>query len=290
MTAAALAKPRTGRSANLIEGDFAFTAEDFARIKTLLREDSGIHLPDAKATLVYSRLGKRLRSLGIASFADYCDLVASDAGLEERRAMMAALTTNVTRFFREPHHFEHLKLQALPAWIAAARRGERVRIWSAGCSSGQEPYSIALTLLSVLPEAGDLDIRLLATDIDPIILGQARQGAYPDEAIEAIPQDMRRNFLKREDGGWSMGEAVRRLIVFNELNLMGPFPMKGRFQAIFCRNVAIYFDMPTQERLWGRFADALTPDGRLYIGHSERATDPRFESDGLTTYRLRSPV
>ena len=281
---------RSARSEPLVEGEFAFTAEDFARGAALLREDSGIHLPDSKATLVYSRLAKRLRALGLESFGQYIKLVASDDGAEERRSMLAALTTNVTRFFREPHHFDHLRDHALPALLDQARAGGRVRIWSAGCSSGEEPYTIALTLLSALPEIGDLDVRILATDIDPVIIRRARAGVYDEDAISAIPSGARSRYLERADGGgWSVGPAVRRLITFNELNLMGPWPMKGQFQVIFCRNVAIYFDDPTQERLWDRYADSLSPGGRLYIGHSERVSSARFEPDGLTSYRLRSP-
>jgi len=285
----ALASSRATAARPLVEGEFAFTGEDFARVAALLREDSGIHLPDSKATLVYSRLAKRLRILGLKSFDEYCKLVASTAGADERRAMMAALTTNVTRFFREPHHFDHLRDKTLPTLLDEARSGGRVRIWSAGCSSGEEPYSLALTLLAALPEVGDLDVRILATDIDPVIIKRARAGVYDKEAVAPIPPAMRSRWLERaEDDRWGMGPAVRKLVSFNELNLMGAWPMKGRFQAIFCRNVAIYFDDPTQERLWGRFADALVPRGRLYIGHSERVSIARFEPDGLTTYRLRS--
>jgi chemotaxis protein methyltransferase CheR len=274
------------KSANLVEGEYAFTQRDFAQIKELLYADSGIHLPDSKATLVYSRLAKRLRRLGLRSFTEYCDLVASPEGAGERGDMLTALTTNVTRFFREPHHFDHLA-NILPTWAAAARSGGRVRLWSAGCSSGQEPYSMAMTLLAVLPDAASLDVRILATDIDSKIVAQAIEGVYPDEAIDAIPAELRRNWLRRVPSGWQVDEAVRRLIVFNELNLMDSWPMKGRFQAIFCRNVAIYFDAPTQDRLWTRFGQALTPDGRLYVGHSERVGDASFESDGLTIYRRK---
>ena len=287
MTAAALKRPAGAPSTSIVEGEFPFTQEDFARIAAMLYEDSGIHLTESKVTLVYSRLAKRVRTLGLGSFQEYCALVSSDAGGAERGTMLSALTTNLTRFFREPHHFDHFRDRTLPTLVDHARAGGRVRFWSAGCSSGEEPYSMALSVLSVIPEAVELDVRILATDIDPIIVGRAREGAYSEEAVSAIPQDLRRNWLKREgDGSWRMGEAVRRLIVFNELNLMGSWPMKGRFEAIFCRNVAIYFDEPTQERLWGRFAGALASEGRLYIGHSERIGTPGFETDGLTTYRL----
>ncbi len=287
MTAAALKRTAGASSTNLVEGEFPFTQDDFAQIAAMLYEDSGIYLTEGKVTLVYSRLAKRVRILGLASFREYCEIVSSPSGGEERWTMLSALTTNLTRFFREPHHFDHFREQTVPALLDRARGGGKARFWSAGCSSGEEPYSMALSVLSVMPEAADLDVRILATDIDPIIVGRARDGVYSDEAVSAIPADMRRNWLKREgDGSWRMGEAVRRLIVFNELNLMGSWPMKGRFEAIFCRNVAIYFDEPTQERLWGRFAGALAPEGRLYIGHSERIGIAGFETDGLTTYRL----
>jgi chemotaxis protein methyltransferase CheR len=199
--------------------------------------------------------------------------------------MLAALTTNVTRFFREPHHFESLASTDLPGLIRIAKSGGRVRLWSAGCSSGQEPYSMALVILGQLPEAADLDVRILASDIDPVMVGQAREGRYSDDSIAAIPSELRR-WLQKDGSSWRMGEQVRRLIAFRELNLMDAWPMKGRFHVIFCRNVAIYFDDPTQARLWDRFADVLEPSGRLYIGHSERVSSSRFESDGLTAYRL----
>jgi chemotaxis protein methyltransferase CheR len=204
--------------------------------------------------------------------------------------MIVALTTNVTRFFREPHHFEHLAAKVLPQALAAARRGEPVRIWSAGCSNGQEPYSIALTILSALPQAVDLDVRVLATDIDIKMLAEARVGAYGANAMSAVPAQLRDRWFDREGDSWVVSEPLRRLVVFNELNLMGPWPMKKKFQAIFCRNVVIYFDEPTQARVFSRFLPLLTPEARLYIGHSERVCGPaaeQLESDGVTIYRQK---
>jgi chemotaxis protein methyltransferase CheR len=283
----ALAQKRTDRSV-LVPGEFAFTAADFRRVAELLYEVSGIHLIDAKASLVYSRLAKRLRILGLQDFVTYCDLLASDAGAEERQAMLSALTTNVTRFFREPHHFDHLGAELLPALVARARSGGRVRMWSAGCSAGHEPYTLAMTLLASLPEAADLDVRILATDIDPIIVARAKAGRYNSEDVEPIPADMKARHFSRTGTDWCIRPEVAGLVSFGTLNLLAPWPMKGPFDVIFCRNVAIYFDEPTQAKLFGRFADALTTDGRLYIGHSERAATPTLESDGLTIYRRRS--
>ena len=279
---------RSEPAGELPQGEFPFTREDFNKIAALLREDSGIHLPENKTTLVYSRLAKRVRALRLGSFHEYCTLVAGHEGKEERRHMLAALTTNVTRFFREPHHFDHLAKNVLPPLIEEARAGGKVRIWSAGCSTGQEPYSLGLTVLSMLPQAADMDVRILASDIDPVVVATAREGVYSEESVVPIPADMRRRWL-RQDGqnGWAVGPELRRLVAFRELNLMGAWPMKGRFQAVFCRNVVIYFDDATQARLWDRFADALAPAGRLYVGHSERVTSSRFDPDGLTSFRLK---
>ena len=288
MSPAVAVQARRGADEALVGGEFPFTRADFDRIASLLHADSGIHLPEAKTTLVYSRLAKRLRALGLATFRDYCELVAGDDGLEERRRMLAALTTNVTRFFREGHHFDHLRETVLPQAAGRAAAGERVRIWSAGCSTGPEPYSIALTLLSAIPNAAALDIRILATDIDPVVIATARAGCYSEEAVGDIPAPMRR-WIERAPSGsgeWRMSDAVRGLIAFRELNLMAEWPMRGPFQAIFCRNVAIYFEEATQQRLWTRMRPLLSKDGRLYVGHSERVSDAGFATDGLTTYKL----
>ncbi len=272
---------------SIVGGEFPFTDGDFKQIAAMLYADAGLALPDSKATLVYSRLAKRLRALGLESFREYCALVLEAEGLGERRNMLAALTTNVTRFFREPHHFEHLKDEVLPALLQGARRGGRVRLWSAGCSTGQEPYSIALTVLSLMPDAAEHDIKVLATDIDPNVVATARRGIYPQGEVSPIPPDLaRRWMIPGEGGALEVGEAMRELVSFRELNLIGQWPMKGRFDVIFCRNVVIYFDEPTQQRIWGRFRSLLQPGGRLYVGHSERVTDGGFRSDGLTAYAL----
>ena len=277
----------------LVEGEFLFTEDDFARIAKMLHDDAGIYLPEVKATLVYSRLAKRLRALGLQSFRDYCAILTEEGGGGERQQMLAALTTNVTRFFREPHHFEHLKTRVLPPLLDHARKGGRVRLWSAACSTGPEPYSMALTVLSLMPDAAKYDLRILATDIDPNVVAEGRRGVYRNDAVEPIPGDLRTRWMQRvnQDGefAWSAGEEMRKLIAFRELNLIGSWPMTGTFDAIFCRNVVIYFEEETQARVWSRFKPLLTREGRLYIGHSERLNGPAaaaFVSDGLTTYRF----
>ena len=295
MTVEARSPPRK----QLVDGEFLFTDEDFQRIAKMLHDDAGIALPDAKATLVYSRLAKRLRALGLASFREYCAILTEDGGrgAGERQQMLAALTTNVTRFYREPHHFDHLKAAVLPPLLAKARAGGRVRLWSAACSTGPEPYSIALTVLSMMPDAARHDLRILASDIDPNVVAEGRRGVYRGDACDPVPADLRTRWMQRvNDGGelgWSAGEDMRKLVSFRELNLIGAWPMSGPFDVIFCRNVVIYFEEDTQSRVWARFKPLLTPEGRLFIGHSERLTGPAasaFVSDGLTTYRFAPGV
>jgi chemotaxis protein methyltransferase CheR len=275
-------------------GEFLLTSSDFRTIAAMLHADAGIYLPESKSSMVYSRLAKRLRILGLQSFRDYCALVGSASGVDERQQMLAALTTNVTKFFREPHHFEHLKKVVLPPLLDEARRGGRVRIWSAACSSGQEPYSIAMTLLSLMSDVGQLDVKVLATDIDPNMVASGGAGVYDEAVMAEVPREMRDRYFVKERGGngrsWVVSDKLRELVIFRELNLIGNWPMKGQFQAIFCRNVVIYFEDDTQRKMWTRFQSLLSPGGRLFIGHSERVTGPAaegFETEGITTYRLR---
>lgn len=280
------------RRQTLVDGEFPLSTADFRRIATMLQGDAGIVLHDGKAALVYSRLAKRFRKLELNSFEAYCDLIADPVNIEERRAMLAALTTNVTRFFREPHHFEHLRTAILPPLLQAARHGKRVRIWSAASSSGQEPYSIALTILQETPDAAEFDIRVLATDIDPNMVAAGQAAVFADTLAADIAPEMRRRWFEPAPGDTASlraGPALRRLVAFKELNLIGRWPMQGRFHAIFCRNVVIYFEEAMQAQLWARMVPLLEPEGVLYIGHSERVSGeatPAFRNDGITTYRL----
>jgi len=273
----------------VMAGEFGFKRSDFEFIATTLYEDAGIHLPSSKASLVYSRLAKRLRHLGLESFRDYCALVGSSAGTEERTQMIAALTTNVTRFYREPHHFDHLRAKLIAPRAEAIRGGARLRIWSAGCSSGQEPYSIALTILSHMPDVRSFNVKILATDINPHVLEAARRAIYPAEEVQGVPLDQRRAWLEAAGNGtMKLDDAVRGLVNFKRLNLMAAWPMRGPFDAVFCRNVLIYFDEKTQTRLLNRVTSLLRPGGYLYLGHSERLVGPAeamFKSDGTTSYR-----
>lgn len=292
MTALSQAGP-AGGAAEFRE--VAFTAADFARIAAFAHREYGLHLQESKKDLVYSRLIKRLRKTGCPDFATYCDQLESEAGAAERVELISALTTNVTHFFREEHHFRVLTDLLLKPRLDRLRSGQRLRIWSAGCSAGQEPYCLAATVLDLLPEAARMNIRILATDIDPAILDRARAARYPAEDCKGVPDRLRGVMFDRPAEGaqtLQIAAKIRDLVHFAELNLMTDWPVRGPFDAIFCRNVAIYFDKPTQARLWQRFAGLLAPDGLLCIGHSERLSGPaagQLTSVGITAYRRSAP-
>lgn len=238
----------------LAGGEYPLARRDLALIAQMIHDDAGISLNESKASLVYSRLSKHIRQLGLDGFKQYCDLVSSSGGQMQRREMLSFLTTNFTRFFRENHHFDHLRSDILPTMVEKLRAGGRVRIWSAACSDGQEPYSIALTALSVLANIGDYDFKILATDIDPKIIETARQGAYDSNALDTVNPAMRKAWFSEVNIGgrakWQIDDRVKKLVTFNELNLMASWPFKGLFDVIFCRNVVIYFDEPTQMKIW----------------------------------------
>ncbi len=267
--------------------------EAFARIAAALRKEAGIALAPEKAALVQSRLARRVRALGLGGFDVYCDLVESREGAAERRTMINALTTNVTRFFREPHHFNELREETLPRLIAEARLGAKPTIWSAGCSTGQEPWSIALTLLGLTEDAAALGFRILATDLNPDVLAVGRRGVYPAEALDPAPAALVRKHFEPAPPGPNgaqqlrAGAALRALVSFRRLNLMSPWPFTKPFETIFCRNVLIYFDDETQDRVLTRFAAATPPGARLYLGHSERlgpVSAAFFDRRAVTSY------
>ena len=265
------------------EGAFAFIAE-------LARAEAGLMIPRDKGTMVFARLNKRLKALGLADYDSYCALLRRPDAAEERKTLISILTTNVTSFMREPHHFEALQKELLPDLIARGRAGGRVRLWSAGCSSGQEPYTIAMCVLDSWPDAARCDLRILATDIDHVVLQKAREGVYAESAVDTLPRGWREKFFHAADaaGNCRVRRELRDLIAFRELNLMRPWPFSGRFDVIFCRNVVIYFDQETQNALWPRFEEACQPGGTLFVGHSERvetAAGTGFRMAGKTTYR-----
>lgn len=266
------------------------TAAELEQIAAIAHAEAGIVISPGKGSMVQSRLAKRLRALGMSDYGSYLDYVRSDAGREERQRMISQLTTNVSHFFRENHHFEIFRDKVLPELAARAKTGGRVRLWSAGCSNGQEAYSMAMTVLEALPDAHQRDVRILASDIDPMVVARGRAAEYDAQTVSPVPEAMRRKYLEPAGANYRLCAAARGLVTFRELNLHAAWPMKGKFDAIFCRNVVIYFDPPAQAALWQRFGGALAPGGWLFVGHSERVPagpGTPFDTAGITTYRLR---
>lgn len=271
-----------------IEREFAFSQKDFAFLASLAHRQTGIVLQAHKHDMVYGRVARRLRALKLKSVAEYCALLESDQGISEMGNLINALTTNLTHFFRESHHFEHLANHVLKPFAKQSRE-TRLRIWSAGCSAGAEPYSIAMMLQEHLPDSKRRDALILATDIDTNMLQQGANGAYEANWIEKIPSALRNKYALQSNhpGQYTMHESLKKLIRFKPLNLLKSWPMRSAFDAIFCRNVVIYFDKPTQRILFDRLANQLKPNGYLYIGHSETMNNicDRFTLVDTTTYQ-----
>jgi chemotaxis protein methyltransferase CheR len=269
--------------------EFAFSEEDFQALRKLVREVTGINLTDAKRELVYARLARRLRALNLRSFRDYRELLKTDGGAELVQ-LCNAITTNLTAFFREPHHFEYLRAHVLGPLVARPPAERKLRIWSAGCSTGEEPYSIAMTVLEAIPDMQRWDIRILATDLDLNVLARAREGIYPVERLRSIPSAARERFFTPLDTRrtrFAITDEVRRLVTVKALNLMHPFPMRGPLHAVFCRNTVIYFDRETQRDLFARIARLQRPGHVLFLGHSETLlrTNSAYSLVGRTVYR-----
>lgn len=273
------------------QGEFTLSEREFTRIKSRVYSVAGISLSDAKRTLVVSRLSKIVRALGLPSFDAYVDYLERNGSAEDGQDFVNALTTNLTRFYREDHHFEHLRAH-VGGLMAERPRGSRLRIWSAGCSTGQEPYTIGLDLLAAFPELKRWDFKILATDIDTSVIAKAARGVYPENELAGLSPERARLFEKTGDGAIRIPAAVRDLVSFKPLNLIGAWPMKGPFDAIFCRNVAIYFDKPTQGEMFGRFAKLLAAEAFLYIGHSENlgSGGEGFRLVGKTIYQSREKL
>jgi chemotaxis protein methyltransferase CheR len=272
-----------------VESEFALQDSDFRHIVKLVMDTAGIVLSEKKRAFIHGRLGRRLRMLGLSDFAEYCRLLESPDGDDERHNLINAITTNHTSFFREPYHFDYLSKTILPALVEARGNGPgRLRVWSAGCSTGEEPYTIAMTLRGYQPSLADWDVRVLATDLDTNVVAHAAAGIYDAERLESIPAPYRKRYMtEQQDGRAFMNDELRSLIMFAPLNLLENWPMRGPFDVIFCRNVVIYFDKPTQRRLFDRYADMLKPNGWLFVGHSESlmSVTSRFDLVGRTIYR-----
>jgi len=271
--------------------EFNFSEADFQKLTQLAYEHAGIALSESKENLIYSRLSRRLRALRLTTFRDYCDYLTTHAA--EIESFINSISTNHTKFFREVHHFEHFRSHvAVPFAHAAARKsGGRLRVWSAGCSTGEEPYTIAIVLKREIRNFADNDVRILATDIDTDVLTKAANGEFAPNSVDEVPKDYQ-SFFTRKAGTASaekvrVDENLQSLIAFRRLNLMESWPFQGLFDAIFCRNVMIYFDAATKATLVERFTQRIKPGGWLYIGHSESLIGAHsgLELVGRTTYR-----
>ena len=267
--------------------EFEFTADDFTYIQEFMLRETGISLSERKTSMVYGRLARRLRRTGITNFRDYFARVNSD--MDERIAFVNALTTNKTQFFREKHHFDFLTNTMVPEWQSQKKR--RIRIWSAGCSTGEEPYTIASTLAASGLLTPSYDCKILATDLDTQVLEVGRNGTYGIEASKAIPAAMLHHGFIRGKGKkqelLKVKPSVQKAITFKQLNLTAAWPHKGPLDAIFCRNVMIYFEKDMQQQLIYRFWEKLGSGGILFIGHSESIGQmgSRFENLGQTMFR-----
>jgi chemotaxis protein methyltransferase CheR len=271
-------------------GEFVLSDAEFSRICELVREHSGIALGDAKRQMVYGRLVRRLRALRLPSFAEYLLLLERGEPLELQE-FTNAITTNLTSFFRESHHFEYLADKLLPAIAPAARASGRLRIWSSACSTGEEPYSIAMVLREQQALLNGIDAKILATDLDSNVLATAEEGMYPAERLQQMASSRAREFFREGagplQGSVKVSPALRQLITFKQLNLMHDWPMRGPFDIIFCRNVVIYFDVETKRTLFQRMAEMQPPGAILFLGHSENLyrINDRYELIGRTIYR-----
>ena len=286
--APALSTPPTGLVSAPETREFHFSRHDFDRIRKLIYQRAGISLSEAKQDMVYSRLARRLRARGLQRFSDYLALL-NDGDKAEWEAFTNALTTNLTAFFREAHHFPMLAEHAL------CHLGRRYDVWCCACSTGEEPYSIAITLAEAFARLNP-PMSILASDLDTQVLSKAAEGIYPIERIERVDADRVRRFFQRGTGAQAgqvrVRPELRNSVSFRRINLLEQsWPVAGPFDAIFCRNVMIYFDKHTQASILRRFAPLLRPDGLLFVGHSESLfhVSDVFRLRGKTVYELVHP-
>ncbi len=268
--------------------EFTFTREDFDFLRKISNEHTGILVPDDKFDMFYGRLSKRIRKRGLSNFKEYCTYLENNPG-EEFTEFINAVTTNLTSFFREKHHFDYLKTTLIPELLKTNNTTKSIKVWSAGCSTGEEPYSLAITLLENIPS--NWDIKILATDLDTNVLETAASGIYSKDRVEGLEQAILKRWFKNGTGSNAnkvkINKECRSLIRFKQLNLMQEWPIKNFFDFIFCRNVLIYFDRDTKEMLARRYSQLLAPGSRLFIGHSEslHQLDTGFEMIGNTIYK-----
>jgi chemotaxis protein methyltransferase CheR len=267
---------------------------EFQFLRDFVYQHCGISLGDQKRQLVQGRLLRRLRALGLKDFSSYCELLRKDPD-GELGELASVISTNVTSFFREMHHYDLLVSELLPRWLEEKKNGGRLRIWSAGCSTGEEPYALAMVLAEALERTGSkVDARILATDLSPQALETARAGTYPLERMGGVSDERRNRWFLRGEGAYEglarVHPRLRELVTIQPLNLLHDWPMRGPFDAIFCRNVVIYFDKPTKQRLFDRYAGLIEQGGYLFLGHSESmyGLSDSFELVGRTVYKKRA--
>jgi len=270
------------------EREFDFKDKDFNRVKTIVYDYAGIDLNESKKNLVYNRLSKRIRFLNMQTFSEYLDFVEAQ-GEAEFVHLINAITTNLTFFFRENHHFEYLINTVIPGLVSQNSAKKKIRIWSAGCSTGEEPYSIAIALKEAVPMGWDA--KVIATDLDSNVVNTGQRGVYKDDRLKGVSEERKKRwFLKgsgSQEGYVKVKPELQDIIEFGQLNLMDEWPLKDAIDVIFCRNVVIYFDKPTQSKLFNRYAERMPNNGHLFIGHSEslyKVCD-RFELLGQTIYK-----
>lgn len=263
---------------------------EFHKIASLAKREFGLNLMEGKKSLIASRLSRRLKAIGLQTISEYIDHVEKNDDPSEKNHLITALTTNVTSFFREPHHFSYLS-DYIDDSMTTKNAERRFRFWSAGCSTGQEAYSMAMTISNKLKDYSLHNTKILATDIDQSVLEIAKSGNYENDVLDSIPPQYQTSVRQfREKDIFSIDPEIRNMVTFAQLNLIDDWPVKGPFDAIFCRNVTIYFDADTQKRLWKKFSDLLTVGGLLCIGHSERVTGPAtdiLDNTGVTSYRKK---
>jgi chemotaxis protein methyltransferase CheR len=268
--------------------EFEYNFEDFDFLRKLSNQHSGILVPDDKFDMFYSRLSRRIRLLGLTNFKQYCQYLSDNHDLEFTD-FINAVTTNLTSFFRENHHFEFLRDTVIPGLLKKNQHSKTIKVWSAGCSTGEEPYTLAMTLKEYVP--ADWDIKILATDLDTDVLAKAASGVYAEDRVDGLSEQLIKKWFQKGKEGQQkkvrIKNELRQLISFKQLNLMGEWPMKGPFDFMFCRNVLIYFDKETKEMLAKRYGELLASKSYLFIGHSESlhqlSTD--FDLIGNTIYQ-----
>lgn len=273
---------------------FQLSEKEFGKIRSLVLQETGISLSPAKTELVKRRFTPRIRALGLNGFEDYIEHVLNHRETELEH-FCDAITTNLTSFFREKHHFDFLRASGIAEILDRRQNSKRIRIWSAGCSTGQEAYCLAMTFLAEIKFIRQWDLKILATDLDNKCLATGRAGLYREKDFDSMPSDLVAEYFHRVEravrgemvGFYQADNRLKELITFNKLNMLGEWPMKGKFDVIFCRNVFIYFNKETQTRIIERFAQLQDPGDYLCLGHSESIANPKgmgYQLQGKTLY------